>query len=135
MTLDPVVFCGVLASTLLSLPEIEGPFRLVADNEFSVIDYLSTDSIFASSKLFAGGEPQVGFSYSYKGFPSDAIDWSNKAEMNIVSRLNECNVVSYLVKRIIDVRFFDQNYQYPNEEWTWLNIRGEGKCMMKVFRD
>ena len=73
LTLYPHLFNGALAYTILSSPEIEKPFRLVADDEFiTVQDPPPADWVFKSSALFAGGDGPVGFSYSYKGFPSDA---------------------------------------------------------------
>jgi len=135
LTLDPTVFWGDLACTILSAPEIERPFRLVGDDEFILKDYPSTDWVFKSSSLFAGGDRLVRFSYSYKGFPSDAEVRGDKDKMNIISKFGEKYEVDYYMQRFIDVRFADQSYEYPNEAWSWVNIKGEGRCIMRVYKD
>ena len=136
LTLYPYLFKGALACTILSSPEIEKPFRLVADVEFiTVQDPPPADWVFKSSVLFAGGDGSVGFSYSYKGFPSDAEVKEDKSRMNIISRFEGTNDVSYFMRRIVAVRFSDQDYQYPNDEWSWVNIKGEGHCIMRVYKD
>ena len=136
LTLYPYFFKGALACTILSCPEIEKPFRLVADDEFiTVQDDPPTDWVFKSSVLFAGGDSSVRFSYSYKGFPSDAEVWEDKSKMNIISRFEEINAVRYFMKWIVAVRFSDQDYQYSNDEWSWVNIKGGGHCIMRVYKD
>lgn len=136
LTLYPYLFKGALACTILSSPGIEKPFRLVAEDEFiTVQDPPPTDWVFKSSALFAGGDCSVGFSYSYKGFPSDAEVKEDKSRMNIISRFGGTNDVSYFMKWIVAVRFSDQNYEYPNAEWSWVNIKGEGSCTMRVYKN
>ena len=72
MTINHIMFKYALASTVFSSAEIGGAFRLVAEDEFNTQYLLSFDQEFASSRLFAGGESPVGFSFLYRGFPSDA---------------------------------------------------------------
>ena len=136
LTLYPYFFTGTLAYTILYSPEIEKPFRLVADDEFiTVIDPLPADLVFKSSKLSVGGDYPVRFSHSYKGFPSDADVMEDKSRMNIISRFKRTNDVSYFMKGIVGVRFADQNYQCSSDDWSWVNIKGEGNCTMRVHQD
>lgn len=135
LTLDPFGLSGALACTILSSTEIERPFRLVSDAEFVVMGVPRLDWNFKSSTLFAGGDRPVRFSHSYKGFPSDAEVMEDKPKMNIISRFRESNDVSYFMRRITDVRFADRSYEYPNEELSWVNIKGEGKCTMRVYKN
>ena len=136
LTLHTSFFNGTLASVILSSPKIEKPFRLVADDEFVVATPAPVNWVFESSTLFAGGKGQpVGFSHSYKGFPSDAQIWEDKAKMNIIHRFDEMCNVSYFLRTVVVGRFSDQSYEYPNDEWSWINIKGEGNCMLRVYKD
>ncbi len=135
LTLHPPYFSGTLACAILSSPKIEKPFRLVSDDEFVVATAPQMDQVFKSSTLFAGGCRPVSFSHSYKGFPSDSEVREDKAKMDITSKFEGMYDVSYFMRNVVFARFADQNYEYPNDEWSWVNIKGEGHCIMRVYKD
>lgn len=135
LTLHPHYFSGTLACAILFSPEMGKPFRLVADKEFVVETCLPMDQVFKSSTLFAGGCQTVSFSHSYQGFPSDSEVREYKAKMNIISKFEGMYDVSYFMRNVVFARFADQNYEYPNDEWSWVNIKGEGHCIMRVYKD
>lgn len=135
LTIDPVMFMGTLASMILSSAEVERPFRLVANDEYLLVDYVEMDKSFGRSSLFAGGGWPTKFSYSYEGFPSDDTVRRSKSHMekkNIVSRFRKESRVRYFVKTLVGVRFWDQEYGYPHEDMTMVNLSGEGCCIMKA---
>lgn len=134
MTIDHIMFKYALASVVFSSAETGDVFRLVADDEFNMECGACSDQVFASSKLFAGGGRPVDFSYSYRGFPSDAktISYKFKSQMNIIHRLRSANHLKYFMKRPIGVRFAEREYGFPNEDWSWINIKGVGSCSLKI---
>ena len=132
--IDPNAFMGALSCTILSAEGIGRPFRLVGESEFCVASCLSWDQVFASSQLYGGGNTLFRFYCSFRGFPSDSEVRSDKAGMDISSRLYGENAVGYFMKRIAGVRFCNQDYRYPNEDHSWINIKGSGVCPMRVVR-
>ena len=131
-TVNSIMFLYALAGTILSSPETGRIFRLIAEEEFVVSGAPDWDRVFASSRLLVGGDHPVSFSYSYKGFPSDAKVMSDKANMNIITNLNNGDRVWYFMKRYIGVRFSDVDYRYPKDDMTMVNIKGEGFCILKI---
>jgi len=135
LTIDPVRFMGALASMILSSAEVERPFRLVANDEYCLVDYVAMDKRFGMSSLFAGGGWPTKFCYSYEGFPSDDTVRRSKSHLekkNIISKFRKESKVRYFMKTLVLVRFRDQNYGSPHEDWMEVNISGEGCCIMKV---
>ena len=134
--IDPAMFRVALSAIILRMNNVARPFRLVGDDEFSMINPLPKDCIFESSKMFGGGNAPIKFTYSYEGFPSDSeiMSWNDKNKMNIISTFDGEYSVKYILRFFLTVRFFGQNYQYPNEEYSWINVRGSGDCVMKVMK-
>lgn len=132
VTINPVMFMYALAGTILSPVGTGNCFRLVAEDEFVISCAPDWDRVFASSRLLVGEDRPVNFSYSYKGFPSDAKMMSAKANMNIIAKLNNGDRVWYFMKRYIGVRFSDVDYRYPKDDMTMVNIKGEGCCIIKI---
>ena len=130
--IDPLTFESALACAIFSSKEIHKPFRLVSEGEFRVITSLPIDQIFESSPLHCCSGIPLKFSYSYRGFPSDSEVRSDMTEMNIIDRFNMENTVRYCMKRIVAVRIVNKDYGYPYEDYTWMNIKGAGTCVIKV---
>ena len=133
MTINHSFFGVALSCAIFYSQGSDKPFRLVGDNEFVMPTCLPSNMIYAESKLFAGGEPSVRFSHSYKGFPSDTETRSDKSKMNMISRIQGTMNVRYLIKSLIMVRFDDTDYEYPNKDYSLINIKGEGSCLLRVL--
>lgn len=133
MVINPYMFEYVFARAILTLDDESKWFRLVSDNEFLIADYLmSKDQIYSRSSLMVGASVCDEFKFTYKGFPSDAIAWSDKENMSIVSLSQKTNKVHYIAKSCVGVRFSKQDYGYPNDDESFINVQGEGDCIMVV---
>lgn len=130
LTINERSILTTLACAILVDDDI-GYFRLVSNMEFAMVNPLPMDRAFAISKLHVG-EGDVKISYSYAGFPSNAGMDTAIEEMNIQSKFHDTNHIRYYIRNIVDVRFSDKDYSYPNEEYSSVNIGGEGSCIMRV---
>lgn len=132
VTLLPGGLRRSLSLAVLTSAVVENPFRLVANDEFIVATSLPVDQQFVRSNLLLGWNCSNRFTFSFDGFPSDSKVRSNQSQMTIISRIPEKTRVRYYLRSIIEARFSDLNYEYPNKEWTDVNIQGEGVCIMWI---
>lgn len=132
VTLLPGGLRRSLSLAVLTSAEVENPFRLVANDEFIVATLLPVDQQFVRSDLLLGWNCSDRFTFSFDGFPSASKVKSNQTRMTIISRIPEKTKVRYYLRSFIEARFSDLNYEYPNKEWTDVNIQGEGVCIMKI---
>ncbi len=130
LTIKPSSFLSALASVVLEGKDL-GYFRLVSESEFKISSPLPSDRAFATSDLHVSGG-SVHFSYSYTGFPSNAILDDETVKRKAKIRFQSQAIVSYYVRNIIEVRFSDEDYSYPKADCSIMNIRGAGKCLMRI---
>ena len=130
--INPVMFRNALSRIVLFRDEDDLLFRMVADEEFLVVDYISRSQVYGLRKLTAGGGLAVKFAYEYKGFPSASKFMVNRNDMNSVSQFKRENKVQYCIKTAVCVMYDDVNYDLPDVDESYVNISGGGKCMMRV---
>ena len=106
LTIKPSSFLSALASVVLEGKDL-GYFRLVSESEFKISSPLPSDRAFATSDLHVSGG-SVHFSYSYTGFPSNAILDDETVKRKAKIRFQSQAIVSYYVRNIIEVRFSDE---------------------------
>ena len=132
VTLLPGGLRRSLSLTVLATSEVENPFRLVANDEFVVATSLPVGRQFVRSNLLLGWNCSNRFAFSFDGFPSDSKERSNRTQMTIIYRIPNKTKVRCHLRSFIEARFSDLDYEYPNKEWTDVNIQGDGVCMMRV---
>lgn len=133
LIIDPMMLQSALACTLLS-PEGGAPrFRLVADDEFSVVELMPWEERFKRSNLAVWRNANASFRYSYAGFASKAKFYGNKPEMDDTVKFRDVKRVKYQVNRFLCVRFMDQDY-YPQgtNDFSYVNMEGEGSCKIRI---
>ena len=135
--IHPVMFRSALSTTILSSEDVDGLFRLVGDNEFCCVELSAgyTDNVFSASKLTFGVERSAKFSYSYKGFPSNAKVMSDRSRMNIMPILPCASHVRYSTEWEVGVRYTNCRYGFPfGDDYSYVNIVGSGRCLMSVCK-
>lgn len=131
--INPVMFRNALSSAILFFIDGDAsPFRLVADDEFRVIDYVSRNQVYGLRTLVAGGGKSERFFFDYKGFPSNSVSMSNRNDMNIIHMLKRVNEIKYYIKTCVCVMYDDENYDLPNADEAYVNISGTGECLLEV---
>lgn len=129
----PVFLKSALSGTILSEENSEDKFRLVADSELDMEDYLPWDHQFASSKLFVRHEGETKFRYSYAGFASDAENHINKIKMDRTEKFKSVTRVKYYTRRFVGVRFKGREYYPRNEDdYSIVNVDGDGSCKITI---
>lgn len=135
--IHPNMFRSALSTTILSSEDVDGLFRLVGDNEFFLVELSTgyTDNVFSASKLTFGVGRSARFSYSYKGFPSNAKVIGDRSRMNIMPSLPCASHVRYSTEWEVGVRYTNCRYGFPfGDDYSYVNIVGSGRCLMSVCK-